>query len=140
MPGSLSVNTVYNRLLSLKSSPFYSGVPEASRTPFREYAGTLLAPLDAISVGLQWQHLPPIASGTTNSGAPVYNLFSLNGGIEISSGLRLRAGVDNLFDKAPPITNVNPNPVGLGLAGGGVSANNFDILGRRYYLCFTAKF
>jgi outer membrane receptor protein involved in Fe transport len=161
LPGRVSVNTVYNRLLSLKSSPFYSGVPAASRAPFREYAGTALAPdsglspngaynwkvltnigyqLDAVSVSLQWQHLPPLASGTTNTGSPVYNLFSLSGGVEISSGLRLRAGVDNLFDKAPPITNVNPNPVGLALAGGAVSANNFDILGRRYYLGFTAKF
>lgn len=161
VPGMLSLNTVYNRLRSLKSSPFWSGVPEASRTPFREYAGTSLAPDSGLSangaynwkvltnigysvgrynVALQWQHLPPLGSGTTNSGAPTYDLFSLSGGMELTENINLRAGIDNLFDQAPPITNVNPNPVGVGLPGGAVSANNFDILGRRFYVGFTSKF
>jgi iron complex outermembrane recepter protein len=161
VPGHFGMNLVFNRLLSLKSSPFFSGVPAASQTPFREYAGTLAAPdsglspngaygwksltnlsysLSRYNVGLQWQHLPSIASGTTNSGASAYNLFALNGGASLSDKLQLRIGVENLFDKAPPITNVNPSPVGLGLPGGAVSANNYDILGRRFYIGFTAKF
>lgn len=161
VPGMVSVNSVYNRLRSLKSSPFWSGVPEASRTPFREYAGTSLAPdsglspngaynwkvltniayaVDRYNIALQWQHLPPLGSGTTNSGAPTYDLFSLSAGMELTSNINLRAGIDNLFDQAPPITNVNPNPVGLALPGGAVSANNFDILGRRFYVGFTSRF
>jgi iron complex outermembrane recepter protein len=161
VPGRVSVNMVFNRLLSLKSSPFYSGVPVASRTAFREYADTLLAPdnglsangaykwknlanfnysLDRYNVGLQWQHLPSISSGTTNTGAPSYDLFGLSGGVELSANVQLRVGVDNLLDKAPPITNVNPSPVGVALPGGGVSANNFDILGRRFYVGVTSKF
>ena len=34
------------------------------------------------------------------TGLPAYNLFSLNGGYEVNEHLRLRFGVDNLFNKA----------------------------------------
>jgi outer membrane receptor protein involved in Fe transport len=160
-PGSLGVNTVFNYLFSMKSSPFYSGVPTASQTPFREYAGTLLAPdsglsgngnyrwkvfttfsysLDGYNVGLQWQHLPAIASGTTNSGIPAYDLFALNASARITKAFSLRAGVDNLFDKAPPLWNVNPNPVGAGLPGGALAGSTYDNIGRRFYVGATAKF
>jgi iron complex outermembrane recepter protein len=167
-PGTFGMNLVFNYLSTLKSSPFWSGVPEASRTPFREYAGKLQAPdnglsangayrwkslanfsysLDSYSVALQWQHLPAIASGIlTTTGAPAttgasaYDLFNLSGGIQINDMIRVRLGVDNLLDKAPPIVNRNLFPVGAALPGGAVSANNYDILGRRYYVGVTSKF
>jgi iron complex outermembrane recepter protein len=161
VPGQFTTNLVFNRLFSLKSSPYYSGVPEALRTPFREYSGSLASPdsglsangayiwkslvnlgysVDRYNVGLQWQHLPPIASGTTNTGVRSYNLFALSGGVTVTDNVQLRMGVENLFDKAPPIANVNPNPAGVALPGGAVSANNYDILGRRYYVGVTSKF
>jgi outer membrane cobalamin receptor len=162
-PGQFSLNSVFNYLLTLKSSPFWSGVPEASQTPFREYAGTLLAPdsgLSAtgayrwklfttanytwndLSVGIQWQHLPAIASGTTNTGLPAYDIFSLNSSYAITDNVSLRFGVDNLFDKAPPFGNENPNanPAAFQLTGGALNTTNYDALGRRYYAGFTGKF
>jgi iron complex outermembrane receptor protein len=161
-PGRFSTNLVINKLESMKSSPFWSGVPEGSRTPFREYKGTLAQPdaglsgfgqyswkslanfnylLENWSVGLQWQHLPSIASGTTNSGAPSYDVFALNAGWNVLENLQLRAGVENLLDKAPPLWNSNPNPVGPGaLPNPMINTNNYDILGRRFYLGFTSRF
>jgi len=161
VPGSFGINSVFNYLFTLKSSPFYSGIPTASQTPFREYAGTLLAPdsglsangqyrwkvfttfsysIDILRVGFQWQHLPAIASGTTNTGLPAYDLFGLNGAVRVTRDVSLRLGVDNLFDKAPPFGNANPNPVYPGLAGGAISANNYDIVGRRFYAGVNVKF
>ncbi len=161
--GRLALNTVFNYLIELKSTPFYSGIPEAQQTPFRDYAGTFAAPdaglsangayrwklltnlnysRDAFGIGVQWQHLPAIASGTTNTGYAAYDLFNLNASYQVAENVRMRAGVDNLLDKAPPFGNVSTtaNPAFFQLPGGGYNANNYDVLGRRYYLGFTASF
>jgi outer membrane receptor for ferrienterochelin and colicin len=161
VPGRFGVNTVVNYLFTLKSTPFFSGVPTASQTPYREYAGTSLAPdaglsangafrwktfttfsysLDNVNIGLQWQHLPKLASGTTNTGSPAYDLFSLSGSVKVTNSASLRVGVDNLFDKAPPLTGRNPNPVYPATQGGAVSTGNYDAIGRRFYIGVTTKF
>jgi len=163
VPGRFSVNSVFNYLFTMKSSPFYSGVPTASQTPFREYAGTLQQPdaglsgngnyrwkmfntfsysLDAFRIGLQWQHLPAIRSGTTNTGAPAYDVFGLNGSVKVMDNAVIRLGVDNLFDKAPPLIGVNPSVVASAaqLPGGAISTQNYDIFGRRFYVGVNVKF
>jgi outer membrane receptor protein involved in Fe transport len=162
-PGRLSLNAVFNYLLSLESSPFYSGVPEASRTPFREYAGTFAAPDSGLSangayrwktfttisygigparIGLQWQHLPAINSGTTNTGYPAYDLFNLNGSFAVRENTSVRFGIDNLLDEAPPFGNVSTtaNPAFFQLPGGGVNTNNYDALGRRFFVGANIQF
>jgi outer membrane receptor protein involved in Fe transport len=161
LPGTFSFNTVFNYLISLKSSPFYSGVPEATRTPFREYAGTFAAPdsglnangayrwkmfstfgysIESLRVGIQWQHLPSISSGSTNTGYKAYNLFALNAGYSVTPTLSLRFGVDNLFDKAPPLGNANPVAIAPALPNPTYNVNNYDVIGRRFYAGVTAKF
>jgi outer membrane receptor protein involved in Fe transport len=161
LPGSFSLNTVVNYLISLKSSPFYSGVPAGSRTPFREYAGTFAAPdsglsangayrwkmfstfsysIDSLRVGLQWQHLPSIASGSTNTGYAAYDLFALNVGYAITPTLSLRVGVDNLFDKAPPLGNANLGAIAPALPNPTYNVNTYDVIGRRFYAGVSAKF
>jgi len=161
LPGTFGINTVFNYLISLKSSPFYSGVPTESQAPFREYAGTFAAPdsglsangayrwktfttftyaIDGFNLGLQWQHLPAIASGTTNTGYRAYDLFSLSAGVKVNQVVSMRFGVDNLFDKAPAFGNVNPSPIYPALPGGAYNTNNYDALGRRFYIGATAKF
>jgi outer membrane receptor for ferrienterochelin and colicin len=155
------INSVFNYLFTLKSSPFMSGVPTASQTPFREYAGTFAAPdsglsangayrwklfttfgysIDSLRVGLQWQHLPKIASGSTNTGYKAYNVFALNAGYSLTSSLSLRAGIDNLFDKAPAFGNASTVAVAPALPGGAYNTNNYDAIGRRFYAGVTAKF
>jgi outer membrane receptor for ferrienterochelin and colicin len=103
---------------------------------------TLGYTIDAVHVGLQWQHLPAIASGTTNTGYPAYNLFSLNGSYAVTDNVTVRAGVDNLFDKWPAFGNVSTtaNPAFFQLPGGGYNTTNYDALGRRFYIGANMKF
>ena len=162
-PGRLALNSIFNYLIKLESSPFYSGIPEESRAPFREYAGTLLAPdsglsangayrwkafttvsygIDAFQIGLQWQHLPAIDSGTTNTGFPAYDLFNLNTSYAATDDVTIRFGVDNLLDKDPPFGNVSTtaNPAFFQLPGGSRNVTNYDALGRRFYLGANIRF
>ncbi len=98
------------------------------------------------SLSLQWQHLPATEDanealflnglaeeGTDNSGLPAYNLFNLNGSYELNENVRLRFGIDNLFNKRPPITgiDVDTDPTVGELPGGGFSFFH-DVQGRRF--------
>ncbi|HWJ69730.1 MAG TPA: TonB-dependent receptor [Sphingobium sp.] len=172
-PGTFSLNTVFNYLLTLKSAPLPASAGAAGQLV--EYAGTLgpagngaiaengLNPgsfrwkmlntfgysLGPVTVSLQWQHLPsaksiayPSTPTTPFIGAPAYDLFNLSGSFAITQDATIRWGVDNLFDKAPPITEYNPTPGGLA---NGVGANPFnayfyDLNGRRFYMGATFKF
>lgn len=170
IPGRLGFSSVFSYLLSLKSS-------DNPANPLREFAGTMgttqngLNPgssyrwkmfntvsyaLDAFRIALQWQHLPATKSSayatnptTTTFGAPAYDLFNLNGSIAVTSNATLRFGVDNLFDKAPPLINYNtaPNRANGELVGGAIGANSggssgqaYDLIGRRFVIGANFKF
>lgn len=172
-PGTFSINSVFNYLLSLKSAPLPASAGAAGQLV--EYAGTLgpagsaaiaengLNPgafrwkllntfgysVGPVSVSLQWQHLPAaksIAYTSNNAtpfvGAPAYDLFNLSGGFAVTKDATIRWGVDNLFDKAPPLVEYNAATTGLA-NGVGASAFNsyfYDMNGRRFYLGATFKF
>ena len=106
------------------------------------------------NISLQWQHIPATEDGaevfflngvapegTDNSGIPAYNLFNLNAGYQVNDNLRLRAGIDNLFGKRPPITgiDVDTDPALGQLPGGGFSLFH-DVLGRRFSLGANIRF
>jgi len=166
IPGSFSANVQFNYLDTLTSSVLPT-------EPLVEYAGTLGPPTTenglnpgayrwhtfstftyAVGPGtlsLQWDHLPKTKSITaaTNPntpifGAPAYDLFNLHGTFAVTPGIILRAGVDNILDKDPPIVERNLAPAPGTLAGGsvaaGLGAGRYDILGRRYYVGVQAKF
>ena len=72
------------------------------------------------------------------AGAPAYDLFNLQGSFAITENATIRFGVDNLFDKAPPI---------VGSQIGTTSANNgntfpqtYDAIGRYFTFGATLKF
>ncbi len=103
--------------------------------------GYSLGPAD---LSLRWRHLPSVknAARVTNPAATVqdtasYDIFDLAGGFKIADGYSLRAGVDNLFDKQPPIVGRNPGVTsGTGFTDAGV----YDVLGRRFFVGLKAKF
>jgi outer membrane receptor protein involved in Fe transport len=92
--------------------------------------------LPAFGVNLRWQYLPSVKPGTVAineakiannaavaAGAPglilgyqpntvldtkAYSMFGLSGYWNISDTLSMRFGIDNLFDKSPPLTGRNP--------------------------------
>ena len=164
-PGVLSLNALFNYMLHFKSS-------DNPALPLVDYAGTdgtgtnglntgvyryrLFATANyrvgPVSLGLQWQHLPSIEDasevlvpgGTATTGAPAYDIFALNGSFAINRDVNLRFGIENLFDKAPPVANVNlanTDPATTGqLAGGSIGSQFYDTNGRRFYLGATMKF
>jgi iron complex outermembrane receptor protein len=107
-----------------------------------------------ISASLRWRYLPDIrAAGAVSTpetntvlGAPSYSIVDLAGLWNITDSLQLRLGVDNLFDKDPPIINRNPAAPN-GMTGGTLDPNAgngpggyWDVLGRRYYVGLKASF
>lgn len=154
--------------------------------------------LPAVGVNLRWQYLPSVAPGgvavidakkannaAVVAGAPglilgyspnttldtsAYSMFGLSGYWNINSTLSMRFGIDNLFNKKPPVTNATTgypydpalsaaanaanlaavcggapgcgNPTGYSLAsnGGGSNGGYYDELGRRYFIGLKARF
>jgi outer membrane receptor protein involved in Fe transport len=101
------------------------------------------------TVSLQWQYKSAAASAisvtdkTSNTtGAPSYHLFNLNGTYAITPAAEVRFGVDNLFDRDPPLigVNLNNNNQGANLQGGTYDSSNYDVLGRRFYVGATLRF
>ena len=121
------------------------------------------------SISLNWRHLPgakPVtyynASATTtgspsgylsatNTTYPVssYDVFDLAATYNLTRRVTLRAGVDNLFDKDPPVTGATflPSPLPAGTfafvpssGAGSTSENLYDAIGRRFYVGINARF
>ena len=162
-PGKLSANVLVNYLLKYESAALPT-------LPMVDYVGTfgttenglntgayeykILTSLNysigKLGLGLQWQHLPSVedsaeATGaTTTVGAASYNLFNLSGSYAFADNFTLRFGIDNLFNKAPPLTNYNPandsaSTTGL-LSGGSYNSGYYDTNGRRFFLGGNVKF
>ena len=163
-PGTFNLNSVFNYYLHYKST-------ELADNPLIDYKGTFGTSengldagvyryrlfstfgyaLGAATIGVQWQHLPSIHSSayalnpaTTVTGAPSYDLFSLFGTLAVTRDVTFRLGVENLFDKAPPLTGVNTantSPATNGnLPGGSYNTQFYDVEGRRFYMGVKAKF
>jgi outer membrane receptor protein involved in Fe transport len=97
------------------------------------------------SVNLMWRHLPRIRNSAkvtnpnaTQSDTKAYDYFGLSGRWSINEIWSVRGGIDNLFDKEPPITGENLPAFTSGI--GGTDSSSYDIIGRRYYVGVTAKF
>ncbi len=109
---------------------------------------TLTYALGPATASIQWQHKSAAASAASVTdtasnitGGPAYDLFNLNGTFSITPDARIRFGVDNLFNKAPPIVGVNLNADGAtALRGGTLDSAQYDVLGRRFYLGATIDF
>jgi outer membrane receptor protein involved in Fe transport len=167
-PGRFSLNSVVGYLFDFKSR-------ELPNDPLIDYVGSLGPQQNQLNAGafewkmfntfgytigqwtasLQWQHLPSIRSAsyptnnaTTLTGAGSYDLFGLSGSFAITKQALVRVGIENLFDKAPPLIerNNDPNlPVFL-LPGGNFGGANsatpplYDFIGRRYFVSAQLQF
>lgn len=162
-PGALNLGLNANYLIDFESQPL-------STVPMIDYVGTLGTTenglnatayeyrilgsagytMGSFNVGLQWEHKPAIedtaeatfGAVTATTGFPSYNLFHINAGYALTDDVNLRFGVDNLFNKAPPVGNVNTaaNPSLGQLAGGSFNGANYDTNGRRFYLGANFQF
>ncbi|MBO9604077.1 MAG: TonB-dependent receptor [Novosphingobium sp.] len=170
-PGTLAVDMQGTYLLHFWSAALptdaeidYAGTqgPTDNGVDGGNYRWRLLTNLNysigKVMVGLQWQHLPSIASqssvqlaaagtpfgspGNTTLGVPVsYDLFALTAAYAVTDKINIRFGIDNLFNKSPVISGANPantSPLTTGnLIGGSLSG---DTIGRRFYLGVNTKF
>ena len=167
-PGTFTLNSVFNYLITLKSAGLptaplieyagtlgptgSNGIAENGLNPgaFRwKMLNTFSYSVGPAELSLQWQHLPsaksiayPLDNSTPFVGSPAYDLFNLTLTGRAGEALTLRAGVDNLLDKAPPLTEYNAQATGLANSIGGNPFNSyfFDLSGRRYYLGATVRF
>ncbi len=153
VPGALSLNVVGNYLQEYAESAF-SGAPWINYTGttyvndatgvysyFRwKLYTTLSYAVGPVSVGMRWQHLPPLdpppGASPGELGAGEYNLYSLFAHWNVNDTVALRAGIDNLFDAWPRWIGAIPgynNAVGT-------TNENYDTTGRRFYLGINVKF
>lgn len=168
-PGTFTLNSVFNYQMDFESSALYP------QLPLIDYVGTTGAgenglnanvfeyraltnigySWDAFRIGLQWQYYPKLEDGgeaTVPGGTPAqqawpsYNLFSLNTSYQMSEDIGIRFGIDNLFNKAPPLGNYNNTVTDATaasngtLAGGGFLTGVHDTNGRRFYLGANVRF
>jgi len=167
-PGSLFVNLNANYMIDFKiqtmtGQPFIDyvgttgtgalGVNSGSSFEYRIF-GTVGYNWGPANISMQWQHIPATEDGaeafflnglapvgTDNSGLPAYNVFHLNAGYQLNDIVRLRFGVDNVFNIKPPITGIDVNinrDIGE-LPGGGYSLFH-DVQGRRFSLGANIRF
>ncbi len=162
-PGTVNLNVLANYLIGFESA----GLPTNPMVDFVGTGGTTENGLNAGSyeyrvlttlgytwdgfyLGMQWQHLPAIEDATEaqfgistpTTGYPSYNLFNLNGSYAVTDAINLRFGVDNLFNKRPPLGNRNVSLDGTGptLPGGSFNTLFYDTNGRRFYFGANLQF
>jgi iron complex outermembrane receptor protein len=163
LPGSLSVNASFNRLLDFKAADYVGGaVLENAGTLARgglfnwRSVTTLRYSNGSWDVGLNWRRFPPVRSATyvtapntTIRGAQGYSVFALTGNWEASSHLSFSGGIDNLFNTPPERTGAGQVVNRLAINGGGsivtngngsTAANLYDVLGRRYFVNVKLRF
>ncbi|MGZ5860278.1 MAG: hypothetical protein ACXWI5_05575, partial [Croceibacterium sp.] len=76
-----------------------------------------------------------------------YDIFGLSGSFTVTDNFTIRGGVDNLFNRAPPLTgynvkfdNTSADPTLPSTQGGAYNSQFYDTLGRTFYIGANAKF
>ena len=167
-PGRVSVNLNANYMLDFSIRSFdgqplinyvgttgsgAQGTQQGSSFEYKIF-GTLGYNWGPASASLQWQHLPKtedggeapflnglVPAGTDNNGLPAYNVFHFNSSYQVSESVRLRFGMDNVFDIKPPITGVDTNvDPELGELPNGFYSFYHDLQGRRFSFGASVRF
>ena len=136
---------------------FDGGPIPAFRSKFRVTWGT---PWDNLSLSLQWRFISAVKPDFTSSNPllkacpnnivlcgdpidhiPAFNYLDLAALWRVRDGVTLRAGVNNVTDKDPPVVDqlnfsLSAPPVGNGNTFPGV----YDVLGRTFFIGLTADF
>ena len=146
IPGTFGLNVTGTYLKEYAVQTFagqpavdYSGTTVNSSFRYKLFT-TLTYALGRASGGLRWQHLPAIApapgAAAIVQGANKHDQLDVFGHWALTDNLDLRAGIDNVMNKWPETvgaqTGVNNNV--------GATLQDYDTIGRRYYLGVRAKF
>ena len=146
LPGTFSLNILgtYVKEYAVQTfggQPFvdFTGTTVNSSFQYKLFT-TLSYSAGRASAGLRWQHLPAIdptpGSAAIVQGAPSHNQVDLFGHWALTPTIDIRGGVDNLLNAWPETvgaqTGVNNNT--------GATIQDYDTIGRRYYVGVRARF
>ncbi|MGI8839629.1 MAG: TonB-dependent receptor domain-containing protein [Caulobacteraceae bacterium] len=101
------------------------------------------------TLSVQWRYLSRVAfdgnqsnplfggpiGDTFDDHIPAYNYFDLSGTYKVRPGVVVRAGINNIFDRDPPL--LDSNVVGSGNPN---TYSTYDLLGRAVFVGLTADF
>ncbi|AYV49280.1 TonB-dependent receptor [Caulobacter flavus] len=152
IPGSFALNVALGytdkfKIQNLPNAPVYDYVGTIG-TGVESTAGTAHPKWKSVtsgtytwgpaSLGLRWRWIEAMENSakvvtptSTSRGVKAYNAFDLNGRVELPWDTALRFGVNNLLDKAPPQ---------VGDTEGNYDPQNYDVLGRSYYVGIRKRF
>ena len=131
---------------------FCTGAGPTSPVPkWRHKLRTTWEPTDGFETSINWRHIghldsehlssnPLLASTTAysiDSRVAAYDYLDLDVGFAVGSHVNLRAGVNNLLDRQPPIVGFVANPQ---LVNGNMLAGIYDVFGRYLFVGVTAKY
>lgn len=107
--------------------------------------------IDPVDVSILWRHIDslqstePLFAGTIPglgnvdfNRLPAYDIFDLTVRARVGERFTLTAGIQNLFDKQPPLVGGNAGTFAFN--GGNTFPSTYDILGRRFIISATARF
>ena len=125
-----------------------SSTPATARTSRLRLFTSVMYQRDRFDVGLSWRYLSDQLAAalvqtpqSTVLPTDEYNLFNLNASFRFNERVRLRGGIDNLFDEDPPLTGANPyHPTQPTNGTGNTDRGSYDVLGRRYYVGVALEF
>jgi outer membrane receptor protein involved in Fe transport len=155
--GSLSINLIGTWLdtLTTNESKFSAPIDCAgvygptcgtpSPTWRHKMRFTWTSPWD-FAVSLDWRHIGSVdledgVADAADAHISSYDYFDLSANWTLHTGIELRAGVDNLFDKSPPVLDSNNHPVsGPPFGNGNTFPGVYDSLGRTLFIGVTAKY
>ncbi len=167
--GSLLLSLEGTHLDSLATQPLpggpsfdcvglYGGTCGAPNSKWRHvFNGTWSTPWDALNVTLRWRYIGSGASQETSSNpqlagippgvasVPAYNYLDMTADWALYKSIRMQIGVNNIFDKNPPLFNGTDCPVlstGASDAdcNGNTWAGTYDALGRYIFIHLSAQF
>ncbi|HEX4388158.1 MAG TPA: TonB-dependent receptor [Steroidobacteraceae bacterium] len=117
---------------------------------------TWSTPWAGLDLTFRWRHFGAVSSesATTNpflqksaypplSNIAAYDWFDLSGSFNVTKGIRLQLGINNILDKAPPlVTGVDcstSSPAGAN-CNGNTFPGVYDAMGRYVFMTLTAQF
>ena len=159
LAGSLALDNVIQvvpGLIPFDCTGFYGPTctGEGPTSPIPKWRHKMRATWEArkdFEVSLNWRHIGHLDSEQTSSNShlatgtvyavdshvPTYDYIDMDVGFDLGSHVNLRLGVNNLFDRQPPIIGFNANPL---LVNGNMLAATYDTFGRYLFVGLTAKY
>jgi iron complex outermembrane recepter protein len=156
-PGSLNVNSVATFIDKYETqqnpnAPIYDAagtLDQGGQFDYRLLTSLNYAFSGGATIGVSWRYLPSIEDETAAQdpttrilGVGSYSEFDLVGRYAFSERFELRGGIDNLFDKQPPVVGADPGSATIveNANLGTTRAEFYDVLGRRLYVGFKMNF